>query len=719
LPRMLAVSLGPAAVLAVVWLRLESPAGRLLAALGVTALALLPALVRPGAARLAAAVVTLGGAALIAFDVSPLHPERAPGSVGSAFGNGLLDFFDVRTPFDPRVHAEMQGVVLAAVFGFVLALSFAVAARRPIAAAVVLLLGAGWPATLHGSGGSLPIGAAILLGTLAILAGLTTRHVPRAVLPAALVLTVAGLAASTSTAVAKGGLVSWQGWDFYTAPQAPVSVAFVWNGQYSGITFPRKRTTVLEVHAPPRSLYWRAALLDLFAGDRWLETPSPLRGDALLPAAAQDRSKLLRQDVRVLALSDTRLVGASVPVSFSAGDAPLVSPVAGIASLPSGLTRGFRYTVLSYAQRPTAAELARSRPIYPVELVDPGAFLDVDSNVTMPPFGTEDPALALGRTLIAHPELVPYAPLAKLAVRVAGHAGTPYAATAALETWFRVGGGFAYANHPPATSGPPLVEFVTKTRAGYCQHFAGAMALMLRYLGIPARVAVGFSSGRYDAKRGVWTVTDHDAHAWVEAWFRGYGWLPFDPTPAARPGRGQLSAPYAAAVEGTGSAGNGGERAVSCGGAASCGVARIGTRSRRGRDGTRRTAAARAAQADGSTAAACCCCSHCSQGPASRASSRRRRRSAARATRHATRGDSRGPAGRSSRASCSTRTSRRHEAPPCTSSGRSCGTSSRSRPTTSSPPRPPRASVRRRAPRARHATRAASCGGSCAASVGG
>jgi hypothetical protein len=94
---------------------------------------------------------------------------------------------------------------------------------------------------------------------------------------------------------------------------------------------------------------------------------------------------------------------------------------------------------------------------------------------------------------------------------------------------------------------------VTRTHAGYCQHFAGAMALMLRYLGVPARVAVGFSSGIYDAKNGVWRVTDHDAHAWVEVWFRGYGWLPFDPTPAARPGRGQLSAPYAAAVQGTAS----------------------------------------------------------------------------------------------------------------------------------------------------------------------
>jgi hypothetical protein len=64
------------------------------------------------------------------------------------------------------------------------------------------------------------------------------------------------------------------------------------------------------------------------------------------------------------------------------------------------------------------------------------------------------------------------------------------------------------------------------------------MALMLRTLGIPARVAVGFTAGTWQA--GVWTVTDQQAHAWVEAWFAGYGWLAFDPTP----GRGTLSAVY-------------------------------------------------------------------------------------------------------------------------------------------------------------------------------
>jgi hypothetical protein len=87
---------------------------------------------------------------------------------------------------------------------------------------------------------------------------------------------------------------------------------------------------------------------------------------------------------------------------------------------------------------------------------------------------------------------------------------------------------------------PPLVWFVTRSKRGYCQHFAGAMALMLRYLGIPSRVAAGFTSGKYDSQRRAWTVYDRDAHTWVEVWFRGYGWLPFDPTP----GRGTLGGPY-------------------------------------------------------------------------------------------------------------------------------------------------------------------------------
>jgi transglutaminase-like putative cysteine protease len=281
----------------------------------------------------------------------------------------------------------------------------------------------------------------------------------------------------------------------------------------------------------------------VFDRDRWLEG-DPRRGDALVPDSGKP---LLRQDVRVLALSDTRLVGASVPVRYDAGDAPLRSHVRGIAELPQGLTRNFRYTAWSYAPQPTPAELRASRPVYPIEIVEPDTFLDVAPRVAAPPFGTKDRERRVARLIDARTRLASYAPLARTAFEVAGGAHTPYGAAAALERWFRTTGGFTYSNHPAIDPNAPLVGFVVQTKSGYCQHFAGAMALMLRYLGVPARVAVGFSSGTYDSGKGLWRVTDHDAHAWVEAWFRGYGWLPFDPTPAGRPERGQLSAPYAAA----------------------------------------------------------------------------------------------------------------------------------------------------------------------------
>ena len=143
----------------------------------------------------------------------------------------------------------------------------------------------------------------------------------------------------------------------------------------------------------------------------------------------------------------------------------------------------------------------------------------------------------------AHQDFAPYRQMHALARRVVGSARTPYAAVLALESWFRRQGGFRYEELPPPSAGAPLVAFVTQTRAGYCQHFAGAMALMLRMLGIPARVAVGFTSGT--PKDDAWVVTDHDAHAWVEVWFEGHGWVPFDPTP----GRGTFGGTYSFASD--------------------------------------------------------------------------------------------------------------------------------------------------------------------------
>ncbi|HWL32333.1 MAG TPA: transglutaminase-like domain-containing protein, partial [Gaiellaceae bacterium] len=141
--------------------------------------------------------------------------------------------------------------------------------------------------------------------------------------------------------------------------------------------------------------------------------------------------------------------------------------------------------------------------------------------------------------------LWPYEAMWQQARRLRADARTPYGAVVAIETWLRSTGGFAYDESPPATGGvPPLAHFAADGKRGYCQHFAGTMALMLRMLGVPARVAAGFTSGTYED--GGWTVTDHNAHAWVEVWFPGYGWLAFDPTP----GRGSLTASYSASSTG-------------------------------------------------------------------------------------------------------------------------------------------------------------------------
>ncbi|MBV9415715.1 MAG: transglutaminase domain-containing protein, partial [Solirubrobacterales bacterium] len=71
---------------------------------------------------------------------------------------------------------------------------------------------------------------------------------------------------------------------------------------------------------------------------------------------------------------------------------------------------------------------------------------------------------------------------------------------------------------------------------------AGSMALMLRMGGVPARVATGFTTGVYDDATRQWVVSDVDAHSWVEVWFPHYGWVSFDPTPAAAPARGGRAA---------------------------------------------------------------------------------------------------------------------------------------------------------------------------------
>jgi transglutaminase-like putative cysteine protease len=560
------IAAAPALVIMLNWLRLEDPhrdGGR---ALVLVALALVPALGRNVRERIGLLVAALLVALSVAVRVAPRDArpfdERHNffGPLASRLGNGFLDFYDVRLPFDPYFHPDMHALVLVAGFAFGAALAVAVGARRPLASVLVLLLGAGWPATLLPGHQDLLRGAVILACALLLLAGL--RPDPRQTLQRAAVagaaLVLAALVTSTQPAVAKSAFLNWQKWDLYTRPAKIVGVRYVWNAQYEGFSFPRKVTTVLKVKAPPRSVYWRATTLDEYTGGRWIEDLRPLspqlfdgkneivESDPLAPTAALDSGAWKHAQLEVEAFRDDHVVAPSEPVAYGLNFNNAAFAHNGTVIVGGGLRRNQKYDVWSYLPNPTPSQLARSRPVYP-PAIEP--YLAIVPGISVAPFGTPNRDEAMTRTFAYAPfatYFATYRPLYEKALEIVGRARSPYGAAVAIETRLRQTGGFTYDQHPKVRSTEPLVDFVLKTKRGYCQHFAGAMALMLRYLGVPARVAEGFTSGKYDRDSGTWTVTDHDAHAWVEVWFRGYGWLPFDPTP----GRGSLSGRYSASAQG-------------------------------------------------------------------------------------------------------------------------------------------------------------------------
>jgi transglutaminase-like putative cysteine protease len=121
--------------------------------------------------------------------------------------------------------------------------------------------------------------------------------------------------------------------------------------------------------------------------------------------------------------------------------------------------------------------------------------------------------------------------LANLLYRIIGTRTTPFGKGVAIQHWFTAPGRFKYTLKVGTTqSSSALIDFLTKTKKGYCQQFAFAMAVLARLAGIPSRVVVGYTQGIFIGN-DTWQVKTSDAHAWPELFFPGAGWLRFEPTP--------------------------------------------------------------------------------------------------------------------------------------------------------------------------------------------
>jgi transglutaminase-like putative cysteine protease len=132
---------------------------------------------------------------------------------------------------------------------------------------------------------------------------------------------------------------------------------------------------------------------------------------------------------------------------------------------------------------------------------------------------------------------------------------TPFAKAVALERFFQ-SSQFSYSLQSGLANSPQgLLTFLTTSKSGYCQQYAFAMAVLARILGIPARVAVGYTAGQR-LPNDTWDVTTADAHAWPELFFAGIGWLRFEPTPGGVGGQDTAVEPaYVSAATTHGSTG--------------------------------------------------------------------------------------------------------------------------------------------------------------------
>ena len=349
---------------------------------------------------------------------------------------------------------------------------------------------------------------------------------------------------------------------------APGSAGSIGTIGYSDVVRPgsqlkAKSETVMVVtgDTPLNSPYWRGIALGGWDGIQWYSLPSTsdipvrvqpqVRSGAAIPRddipSDATHSTLLQNTFRVLVPQDQTkgavftagearsvrsltisVQGIMTSVPGPSGGAPSLVNVPGDNSPPSSfdtidrmqVTRTvsppYFYTVSEVVPNADIADLQGAGADYPAWLAPYTALYYGDRVAAGYSTDRDGEIAALARSIVNE-----------------AHATTPYDQSKAIESWFRAKDRFTYTLVPPrAPAGVrPLDYFLFTSKKGFCQDFSTAMNVMLRTLGIPSRQMSGFGLGSYDDKLRQYDVNSLDAHSWVEVYFPGYGWIPFEPTP--------------------------------------------------------------------------------------------------------------------------------------------------------------------------------------------
>ena len=383
---------------------------------------------------------------------------------------------------------------------------------------------------------------------------------------AAVVVAGVGIAALPVAAALdrQEAVIDYRSWNPFGGERG---TTFAWDHQYGPLSWSRDGTTIAFVKSRER-YYWKVAALDLFDGLYWRRDPQAGTNPFAQIPDDPERGWFHEFDVTVRRLRSDYVVGAGTVVGVDGlGAYTLLED--GTARVAAGpLEEGDTYSFAAYLPDPSRRQLRAASEDYDnymrryTRITLPAEGEDATGNRPVPGFRRTEgedvqlpppPGLrgslehyyeqaALENLSIRRAERAvlasPYADMYRRSVSLVRGSRTTYDAVQRIYRYLHDDPRFRYVERVP-THPFPLAAFVGDDPRGYCQQFSGAMALMLRFVGIPARVAAGFSPGSYNRDTREFRVRDLDAHSWVEVYFPGIGWVPFDPTPPLAPAGSQ------------------------------------------------------------------------------------------------------------------------------------------------------------------------------------
>ncbi|RLC66652.1 MAG: hypothetical protein DRI52_11755, partial [Chloroflexi bacterium] len=277
---------------------------------------------------------------------------------------------------------------------------------------------------------------------------------------------------------------------------------------------------IFEGQTPGR--YWLAVVFDEYTGQGWINNDQDVAYlkpyDSFPPIATFELRREVTQTVRMLVSGSNVLFGAPQPIRVSIPAKMYLTLAPPPVQMPEGPSR-VAYPSMLYSRLPL-----KQGDTYHVV-----SSLSVADEQSLRRAGEEYPAWIRERYLQLPPDL-PDRVRALAEETVAGR-DNAYDKASAIEAYLRT---IPYNEliEAPSEGQDGVDYFLFGVREGYCDYYASAMAIMARAVGIPARVANGYTRGEYDSDRRAFLVRERNAHAWVEVYFPRYGWVEFEPTPS-------------------------------------------------------------------------------------------------------------------------------------------------------------------------------------------